>query len=45
MNKKDNHKPEWFIKYNLLEKKIEKHKNNVNKLKSEIKELELKLGY
>jgi len=45
MSNKDNDKPGWFIRYKLLEKKIEKHKKNADKLKSEIQELETKLGY
>ena len=44
MSNKDKNKPEWFIRYKFLEKKIEKHKKNVGRLKSEIQELETKLG-
>ena len=45
MSNKDNDKPEWLRKYELLNDKIDKHRTNAEKLQSEIDDLERKLGY
>ncbi|MHA1149171.1 MAG: hypothetical protein ACTSR8_13105 [Promethearchaeota archaeon] len=43
--KQNNAEPEWYKKYQTLGKKIRTHKQNLEKLKNEIRELEIKLGY
>ncbi len=45
MSSKDRDKLEWLKRYKFLNKKIKRHKRNANRLKSEISNLEIMLGY